>query len=247
MLVSIIVPYFNDPANIQYCINSALKQSYDRIEIIIVDDENSISSKKILNKLKKKSKKIKIFNTKKNRGVAFARNLGIKKSKGKLIAFLDSDDFWEKHKIKLQVKEFKYKKIDVSYTNYVARNLNKNIVYKVRTPKKMNYNYLLRECPICCSSVVIKRNILKKYNFSPLETKEDYELWLRLARNNYIFGGINSYLTAYRIRDNSLSSKQFNKIYNAFKIYYKYNKKNFIKSVIFTFRLYFNAFLKKYF
>ena len=111
----------------------------------------------------------------------------------------------------------------------------------------MNYNYLLRECPICCSSVVIKRNILKKYNFSPLETKEDYELWLRLAKNKYIFGGINSYLTAYRIRDNSLSSKQFNKIYNAFKIYYKYNKKNFIKSVIFTFRLYFNAFLKKYF
>ena len=40
MLVSIIVPYFNDSANIQYCINSALKQSYNKIEIIIIDDEN---------------------------------------------------------------------------------------------------------------------------------------------------------------------------------------------------------------
>ena len=247
MLVSIIVPYFNDPINICSSINSALNQTHSKIEIIIVDDENSTKSKKILNEYFKDNKKIRIFTNKNNSGVASARNLGIKKSKGKLIAFLDSDDTWKKKKIKLQIQEIKNEKLDVCYTNYSASHSNKNISYRVKSPKKMFYNDLIKQCPICCSSVVVKSNILKKYNFSPIETKEDYELWLRLAKNNYIFGGVNSYLTYYRLSNKSLSSKHLNKVYNAFKIFYNYNDYSFIKSIIFTIRLYFNAFIKKYF
>ena len=81
MLVSIIVPYFNDASNINHSINSALNQTYKKFEIIIVDDENSEKSKQSLNKLKKLSKKIKIFKTKNNQGVAFARNYGVYKSR----------------------------------------------------------------------------------------------------------------------------------------------------------------------
>jgi len=247
MLVSIIVPYFNDPINIHSSINSALNQTHTKIEIIIIDDENSIKSKKVLYENFKNNKKIRIFTNKNNSGVASARNLGIKKSKGKLIAFLDSDDSWKKQKIKLQIQEIKNKKLDVCYTNYSASRSNRNITYKVKSPKKMNYNDLIKKCPICCSSVVIKSSILKKYNFSLIKTKEDYELWLRLAKNNYIFGGVNSYLTYYRLSNKSLSSKHLNKAYNAFKIFYIYNNYSLTKSIIFTMRLYFNAFIKKYF
>ena len=117
MLVSIIIPYFNDPNNIELCIRSALAQSYSKLEILIIDDENSKNSKKILEKISKFNKKIKIFSTKKNRGVSFARNLGIKKSKGKFIAFLDSDDLWKKNKIENQIIEIKKRKLDVCYSN----------------------------------------------------------------------------------------------------------------------------------
>lgn len=246
MLVSVIIPYFNDRENIGRCVYSVLKQNYPKIEIIIIDDENSFISKKILNKFLKKNKKIRIFNTKKNRGVSFARNIGIEKSKGEFIAFLDSDDAWKKNKIKFQIDEIKKRKLDVCYTNYLALDSKKNIIYKVKPSKKLFYSDLLRECRICCSSVIIKRKILKKYKFLNLKTKEDYELWLRIAKNNYSFGGINNYLTFYRLRSNSLSSNHFNKIYNAFKIYYFFNNFNLINSFIFTVRLYFNAFIKKY-
>ena len=100
MLVSIIIPYFNDPNNIDSCIQSVLAQSYSKLEIIIIDDENSSNSKKILKNISKIDKKIKVISTKKNKGVSFARNLGIRKSNGKFIAFLDSDDLWKKIKLK---------------------------------------------------------------------------------------------------------------------------------------------------
>ena len=95
MLVSVIVPYFNDELNINKCINSITNQTYKKFEVIIVDDENTQKSFNTLKKLKKKNK-VRVISTLRNSGVAFARNKGIKSSKGKLIAFLDSDDYWKK-------------------------------------------------------------------------------------------------------------------------------------------------------
>ena len=94
MILSVIIPYFNDAENIKEAVLSALGQTYKNIEIIIVDDENTINSKKILNKIKNIDDKIKIIRNKKNLGVSAARNRGIKYAKGDLIAFLDSDDLW---------------------------------------------------------------------------------------------------------------------------------------------------------
>lgn len=246
MLVSIIIPYFNDPNNIKFCIQSALAQNYPKLEILIIDDENSINSKKILKEISKFNKKIKIFNTKKNKGVSFARNLGIKKSNGKFIAFLDSDDLWKKNKIKNQIFEIKKRKLDVCYSDFKTINDNKNFSYKVKLPKKLNYDDLLKACPICCSSIIVKSQIIKKNKFSKLKTKEDYELWLRLSKNKFKFGGVNKYLTFYKIRKNSLSSHQVNKLINAFKIYKDYNNYGIVLSLLFTIRLYYNAFIKKF-
>lgn len=246
MLVSIIIPYFNDPNNIKFCIQSALAQNYPKLEILIIDDENSINSKKILKEISKFNKKIKIFNTKKNKGVSFARNLGIKKSNGKFIAFLDSDDLWKKNKIKNQIFEIKKRKLDICYSDFKTINDNKNFSYKVKLPKKLNYDDLLKACPICCSSIIVKSQIIKKNKFSKLKTKEDYELWLRLSKNKFKFGGVNKYLTFYKIRKNSLSSHQVNKLINAFKIYKDYNNYGIVLSLLFTIRLYYNAFIKKF-
>ena len=183
MLISIIIPYYKDKENIFDAVNSALKQSYKNIEIIIIDDENSVISKKILLSIKKKSKKIKVLQTRKNKGVSFARNFGISHASGNLIAFLDSDDIWKRDKLTMQVDYMNKNKIDLCYTNYYAF-ADKKIIYKVKIKKSLNYNQLLNECPISCSSVLLKKNILDKNKFKDLKTKEDYELWLRIAKKN---------------------------------------------------------------
>ena len=97
MLISIIIPYFNDEKYISRSVNSALAQTYKNTEIIIIDSEYSENSKKILKIFQARSKKIKVILNKKSiKFPGIGRNIGIKEAKGELIAFLDSDDYWKK-------------------------------------------------------------------------------------------------------------------------------------------------------
>lgn len=243
MLVSIITPYYQSKDYIFQSVNSVIKQTYKNWELIIVDDENSVQSKFLLDKFKKKSKKIKIFSTISNVGVGFARNLGIHKSKGKFVAFLDSDDYWHRTKLEKQINFLRKNNFDICYTAYSV--FNNNIVHRPKTPLFMNYKNFLEECPICCSSVLINKSILKNINFKNYKNKEDYDLWLRIAKKKITFFGLNEYLTFYRIRKNSLSSYQFSKLINAFNIY----KEHYGFKPFFIFfcivRLYINALKKR--
>ena len=116
MLVSIIIPYYQCKDYIFQSVNSVIKQTYKNWELIVVDDENSIESKFILEKIKKKHKNIKIFSTDYNRGVGHARNIGIQKSKGKFVAFLDGDDYWHKMKLQKQIFFVQKNNFDICYT-----------------------------------------------------------------------------------------------------------------------------------
>jgi glycosyltransferase involved in cell wall biosynthesis len=245
MLVSIVVHYYQCKDYIFQSVNSVINQTYKNWELIIIDDENSENSKSLLNKIKIKHKNIKIYSTRFNVGVGFARNLGIKKSKGRFVAFLDSDDYWHKNKLKKQINFLRKKNADICYTGYSAF-YNNEVVYSPVTPLFMNYYNFSKECPICCSSVLIKRKILNRFKFKNYKTKEDYELWLRITQNKINFLGLNEYLTFYRIRKNNLSSFQLSKIINAFKIYKKYyGFKPFFILFCIT-RLYINALKKRF-
>ena len=247
MLVSIIIPYFNDKKHISKSVSSALKQTYKNIEIIIIDNENSLISKKILGDLSKKSKKIKIIKNKKNLNYAgIARNLGIQSSSGDYIAFLDSDDYWFKEKLKIQIREIKKQNADVLFTSYIGVNENKDIIYKVKPPVTLSFDKLIKSCPVCCSSVLINKNCLSKIRFNKLKTKEDYDLWLRISQKGYKIKCINNFLTYYTVRSSSLSSLHLNKIMNAYIIYSNSLKFGYFYSLFSVFRLYFNAFKKKY-
>jgi len=163
MLVSIIIPYFKDEKNIFLSVSSALKQTYKNIEIIIIDNENSINSKKILKKISKQSKKIEvIINEKLGNYAGIGRNFGVSFSKGELIAFLDSDDLWSKDKLKLQVKELKDKKVDILFTNFRAINEKNKELYKVKSPSLITFKGLIKSCSVCLSSVLIKKKCFKK-------------------------------------------------------------------------------------
>ena len=96
------MPNFNKGKYLNKAINSVLNQSYKNWKLYIIDDFSNDNSSDILKKIKK-MKKINIFQLKKNKGPSYCRNLGIKFSKSKYIAFLDSDDIWFKDKLKLQL------------------------------------------------------------------------------------------------------------------------------------------------
>ena len=89
--VSIIVPIYNTEKYLTDCIDSIIKQTHDNLEIILVDDGSTDNSGKIADKYAKKDKRIKVIHQK-NQGQSAARNLGLKKSTGNYISFIDADD-----------------------------------------------------------------------------------------------------------------------------------------------------------
>lgn len=98
--VSIIVPVYNSKKYLHYCLNSLVKQTFNSIEIILVDDGSTDGSYDICLAYKSKYSNIKVFKTK-HHGVSFARNLGINKSEGNYICFVDSDDWLPNNAIEL--------------------------------------------------------------------------------------------------------------------------------------------------
>jgi teichuronic acid biosynthesis glycosyltransferase TuaG len=117
-LVSVVMPAYNAEKYIEQAIRSVQNQSYSNWELLICDDCSSDNTTHIIKKYQKKDDRIKLFELKKNSGVTIARNTSLENSIGKYIAFLDSDDYWLKDKLSVQIKFMESKNISFSCTTY---------------------------------------------------------------------------------------------------------------------------------
>ena len=93
-LISVIVPVYNVEQYLRQCVNSILRQTYIRIEVILIDDGSSDGSAKICDEYAQKDTRVRVLH-KVNEGVSVARNIGIQISKGEYIGFVDADDYIE--------------------------------------------------------------------------------------------------------------------------------------------------------
>lgn len=246
MFVSIIMPYFKKKEFISETLNSVFNQSYKDFEIIIIYDDNNLEDYYYLKDIQKKNNNIKIIKNNLNRGVAYSRNIGIDESSGDLIAFLDCDDVWKNDKLETQINFMKERNIDISFTGYEIIDSSNNIIGKRSAKAIVDFNDLVKSCDIGLSTVVLKKSILNESSkFGSLKTKEDYVLWLNLAKKNYKFYGINLFLTKWRKLDNSLSSNTLQKLVDGFRVYNQYLKYNKFFSFFCLIRLSFNYLLKK--
>ena len=112
--VSIIIPVYNVESYLAECLESAVNQDHDNIEIIAINDGSTDGSLSILEKFRETHKNIKIY-TIENHGQSIARNMGIKASTGEYILFLDSDDYIEKHTISHCIKKIKNHQADIIF------------------------------------------------------------------------------------------------------------------------------------
>lgn len=114
--ISIVIPLYNKKSHIKQTLNSALNQTYESFEIIIVDDGSTDNSLDEINNIQ--DKRIKIIKQK-NSGVSSARNTGIREAKGQFIAFLDADDIWEENYLEeINNLIIKYNECDIFVSAY---------------------------------------------------------------------------------------------------------------------------------
>ena len=228
--ISIIIPYFRNFKFFRKTIKSVLGQSYQDYEVIIIYDDPEKKELHFLKKLIANKKKIKLLINQNNLGAGPSRNKGAKISNGKYLAFIDSDDLWSKNKLKNQLSFMEKLKINISHTSYSVINKDNKFLSKRKAKKKLVYKNLLNSCDIGLSTVILKKNLFNKYKFSSNKTKEDYSLWLKISKKEAIYG-LNEYLTKWRRTNKSLSSNLFQKLIDAYLIYNKQEKFNFLYSI----------------
>ena len=214
--ISVIVPVFNGSEYIAETIKSVTDQTYDRWELILIDDGSTDNSIEIIKHYVDEEKIFLLTHSENaNKGVSKSRALGVDFSTGEYIAFLDADDLFYPNKLKEQISLFdKFDDIvlthskvdilnetDISFGNDFAYS-NEDKVYRFN-----DQNQFLKSNFICNSTVVVKSNVLKKINFgtSQLFQYEDWLLWSLLAREG-LFYYQNLSLLKYRIHTQSATS-----------------------------------------
>lgn len=207
-LVSVIIPTYERPDMLGRAIDSVLNQTYDNIEIIVVDDndKNSAYRKETKEFIKeyKNLNNILYLEHDINRGACAARNTGIINSTGDYIAFLDDDDLWKKNKLEKQIKKVLDEKCGLVYTGTEEFNLKYNHRKYNYAKKPSNLNKLFSSNFIGSTSTVLvnKKLVNKVSGFDEnFKSCQDWDLWLRLMLKGANICCIEDPLVSYYIHN----------------------------------------------
>lgn len=218
MKVSIIIPIYNTEKYLEDCLKSLINQTYQNIELIIVNDGSTDNSYQICQKYSN-YKNIKLINQK-NQGVSIARNAGINIATGDYLMFVDSDDYIKANMVEVLVNNIK--ESDLAICEYYEEYKNKSIPVKIKSADKVINN---KEAMLQTFGTVggyswnklFKATIIKqnKLSFNPnihmLEDQLFVIEYLKFAKSITI---INQPLYKYRIRKSSITNISNTKKYN---------------------------------
>lgn len=189
IIVSVIIPTYNRASLIGRAIKSVLNQTYQKFEIIIVDDGSTDNTREVAKKFQERDKRIKYFKHAINKGGGAARNTGIRNSKGEYIAFLDSDDEWYPEKLEKQIGIFNKNDENLAavYSGSFYIDCRSGMA-KREIPKKKGYilEDLLKKNVVVggASPVIIRRKCIESVGGfdERLPSRQDLDLWIRIAR-----------------------------------------------------------------
>lgn len=245
-LVSIITPVYNAEMFLSDTIKSVQNQTYKNWEILLIDDCSKDNSAQIIKEFQKYDNRIKYIKLKKNSGASVSRNEGIRNAKGRFIAFVDSDDVWKPEKLEIQIKYMLKENLGFTFTSYRYMKENGELTNKIaKAPSKINYNGLLKNTIIGCSTVVIDREIVDYFEMPLVRRGQDTATWLQILRKEKYAYGIEQDLVNYRLVGESLSSNKIIALKRTWNTYRNVEKLGLLKSsYVFCFYV-FNAIKKR--
>ncbi|QUL53905.1 glycosyltransferase family 2 protein [Paenibacillus tritici] len=220
LLVSIIMPAYNCEKYITQAINSVIAQTYCHFELIIIDDCSNDKTVGIMKKMCKSDSRIKTVFNKRNIGVAATRSRGVSLANGEWIAFIDSDDCWEKNKLEKQLACIAINNAEFVFTGSSFIDELSNPYKSIfEVPNTVNYKQLLKQNVISCSSVLIKKRYMEMFSMDNDNTHEDYGAWLRILKTIPFAYGVNEPLLIYRITSTSKSGNKLKSLIMAYRTY----------------------------
>lgn len=218
-MVSVITPVYNAEKYLKITVESAVKQTYPNMEIVLVDDQSRDNSAEIIKELKKKYPNIVYYLQPKNMGAGVARNTALEFAQGRYVAFLDADDIWKPEKTARQLELMKQKNSPFGYTAIeMIDETGKVIKEKRKVNDTCDYKFLLHNTMIATSTVIVDRKVLGDFRMHLRRGGQDYATWLKLLRSGTVAVGINDALEQYRVAAGSLSSNKFKSIQQVWEV-----------------------------
>ena len=223
-LISVIVPIYNVEEYLDECIESICNQTYDNLEIIMIDDGSTDRSGNIADKWAKLDKRCNIYH-KKNEGISVARNCGIEKAKGKFLIFVDSDDLLEKNMIERLHQEALKEQVDMVCCGIKRRGAEGDYVKEYRVLSRIYtfseylYEMYSREngsgdidmfLPLVAAwNKIYKRSLFEDIKYPIGKICEDNAIIHRIVHKASKIKWINEPLYVYRERQGSLMKSTF--------------------------------------
>ena len=230
-LVSVVMPVYNGERYIGKAIESALGQEVP-VEVLVIDDCSADGTELAVMKYMD-SGKIRYIQNEQNMGAARSRNRGVKEARGKYIAFLDADDWWEEGKLAAQLAALEMTGDVICSTGRDLMNPDGTFTGKyIPVKSRLDYHELLKHNSINCSSVLILREVALEFPMEHDDSHEDYITWLRILRKGGFAAGINRPYLKYRLSE---GGKSRNKLKSAAMTYqvYRYVGYGPLKSLFF--------------
>lgn len=186
-LISVVIPVYNIEDYLERCVNSVCQQTYQNLEILLIDDGSTDNSGAICDEMAKKDARIRVFH-KANGGSSSARNLGIEQAKGEYIGFVDSDDYIELDMYKLLYEAIKEYKVSIAQIGRDEIDAQGNELPSICEPPKetvlISSEQFLQEllmhrgdCSFCTK--LVKKELFQMGRFPEGELNEDFRLLIQ--------------------------------------------------------------------
>jgi glycosyltransferase involved in cell wall biosynthesis len=214
-LISVVMNCYNGERYLKESLDSIKNQKFKNWELIFWDNRSTDNSKRIFSSLK--DKRFKYYYANQFTNLYAARNLAIKKTRGKIITFIDVDDIWLPHKLEKQVEYFlKNKSAEIVYSNYfIQKKILGFNLKKIKFKSPLPHGYITKDLLInyCIGwlTVAIKKNIInkkKKFFNEKINMVADYDLMINLSLR-YKIHCIQSPMAIYRQHPNQLTRLNF--------------------------------------
>lgn len=215
--VSVVIPTFNYARFLPETLDSAIEQTFNDIEIIVVDDGSTDATPEVIQPYLA-DRRVR-YHRGDHRGTSAARNIGIRLARAPLVAFLDSDDIWLPEKLVRQVPLFERDpQVAVVYSRRLSIDEHGRPLPLGERPlhRGQVLGALFRQNFICFSSGVVRRSALEDVGMCDegIDLSIDFDLWLRLAAR-YRFDYVDEPLVKYRTGHPSLSTRRLERLHVA--------------------------------
>lgn len=217
-LISVVIPtYKRNYTKIEKAINSVINQTYNNIEIIVIDDNSDNQYSQEVIKIKDKYPEVKVISNNGNKGACAARNNGILNAKGEFVAFLDDDDEWKMDKLEKQYNKIKSENNIALIYSGISWYYEKEKVYKCKpaikheNPSKELFidNFIgSTSCGFVRRSAAIEIGMFDE----KLKSGQDLDFWIRMTLN-YKIDCVEECLVEYTLYEkDSISSNTINRL-----------------------------------